>query len=169
MAENKLYLTFDKICNDIKNLGNSILYSNQTYDAILTISGGGLIPARLLKTQLKLNIPIYSVGISFYIEEKKKKRPFVFQWLREEEIIFLKNKRILIVDELSDTMGTINFLLNNLVNKGFRPENMGVAVLYDKKKKKIWTPVIDNFELGENYFAAEIIEDKWVVFPWDNF
>lgn len=165
--ENKLYLTFDKICNDIKILGNNILYSDQKYDAILTISGGGLIPARLLRTQL--NIPIYSVGMSFYIGEKKKKQPVIFQWLREEEINFLKNKRILIVDELSDTMGTINFLLNNLINNGFKPENLGVAVLYDKKKKKIWTPVIDWFELGENYFAAEIIEDKWVVFPWDNF
>lgn len=165
--ENKLYLTFDKICNDIKILGNNILYSDQKYDAILTISGGGLIPARLLRTQL--NIPIYSVGMSFYIGEKKKKHPVIFQWLREEEINFLKNKRILIVDELSDTMGTINFLLNNLINNGFKPENLGVAVLYDKKKKKIWTPVIDYFELGENYFAAEIIEDKWVVFPWDNF
>lgn len=165
--ENKLYLTFDKICNDIKILGNNILYSDQKYDAILTISGGGLIPARLLRTQL--NIPIYSVGMSFYIGEKKKKQPVIFQWLREEEINFLKNKRILIVDELSDTMGTINFLLNNLINNGFKPENLGVAVLYDKKKKKIWTPVIDYFELGENYFAAEIIEDKWVVFPWDNF
>lgn len=165
--ENKLYLTFDKICNDIKILGNNILYSDQKYDAILTISGGGLIPARLLRTQL--NIPIYSVGMSFYIGEKKKRQPVIFQWLREEEINFLKNKRILIVDELSDTMGTINFLLNNLINNGFKPENLGVAVLYDKKKKKIWTPVIDYFELGENYFAAEIIEDKWVVFPWDNF
>lgn len=165
--ENKLYLTFDKICNDIKILGNNILYSNQEYDAILTISGGGLIPARLLRTQL--NIPIYSVGMSFYIGEKKKKHPVIFQWLREEEINFLKNRRVLIVDELSDTMGTINFLLNNLINKGFKPENLGVAVLYDKKKKKIWTPVIDCFELGENYFVAEIIEDKWVVFPWDNF
>ena len=165
--ENKLYLTFDKICDDIKILGNNILYSNQKYDAILTISGGGLIPARLLRNQL--NIPIYSVGMSFYIGEKKKKQPHVFQWLREEEINFLKNRRVLIVDELSDTMGTINFLLNNLINNGFRPENMGVAVLYDKNKKKVWTPIIDYFELGENYFAAEIIDDKWVVFPWDNF
>ena len=164
--DNKLYLTFEKICSDIKILGNSILYSNKNYAAILTISGGGLIPARLLRTQL--NIPIYSVGVSFYIGEKKK-HPIIFQWLREEEINFLKNRRVLIVDELSDTMGTINLLVNQLVDKGFNPENLGVAVLYDKNKKKIWTPVMDNFELGENYFSAEKIDDKWVVFPWDNF
>ena len=24
-------------------------------------------------------------------------------------------------------------------------------------------------QLGENYFVAERIEDRWVVFPWDNF
>ena len=95
--------------------------------------------------------------------------PIIFQWLRDEEINFLKHKRVLIVDELSDTMRTLNLLVNRLVDKGFKPENLGIAVLYDKKKKKNWSPVMDNFELGENYFAAKRIEDKWVVFPWDNF
>lgn len=167
MVDNKLYLTFDDICRDIKILGNNILCSNQKYDAILTISGGGLIPSRLLRTEL--NIPIYSVGISFYIGDEMQKKPIIFQWLRDGEINFLKNKRVLIVDELSDTMGTINLLVNQLVDKGFKPHNLGIAVLYDKKKKKKWTPVMDNFELGENFFVADRIEDRWVVFPWDNF
>ena len=164
---NKLYLTFDNICRDIKLLKDQICNSNNKYDAILTISGGGLIPSRLLRTYL--NIPIYSVGISFYIGDKMQKKPIIFQWLRDSEFNFLKNKRILIVDELSDTMGTLNLLVNQLVDKGFKSENLGIAVLYDKKKKKKWSPVMDNFELGENYFVAEIIEDQWVVFPWDNF
>ena len=112
-------------------------YSNQKYDAILTISGGGLIPSRLLRTHL--NIPIYSVGISFYVGEEMKKQPIIFQWLRDSEMNFLKDKRILIVDELSDTMGTLNLLVNQLVDKGFKPENLGIAVLYDKRKKKRWS------------------------------
>ena len=167
MSDNKLYLTFNDICRDIKIIKDKIHYSNQKYDAILTISGGGLIPSRLLRTHL--NIPIYSVGISFYVGEEMKKQPVIFQWLRDCEMNFLKNKRILIVDELSDTMGTLNLLVNQLVDKGFKPENLGIAVLYDKIKKKRWSPVMDNFELGENYFVAERIEDRWVVFPWDNF
>ena len=68
--DNKLYLTFDIICDDIKNIKNQIIASNNTYDAILTISGGGLIPSRLLRTYL--NIPIYS-GLSFYIGDKMQK------------------------------------------------------------------------------------------------
>jgi hypoxanthine phosphoribosyltransferase len=164
---NKIYLTFNEICRDIKLIKDKILFSDQQYDAILTISGGGLIPSRLLRTYLE--IPIYSVGISFYEGTEMQKIPIIFQWLRDEEINFLKHKRVLIVDELSDTMGTLNLLVNQLVDKGFKPENFGIAVLYDKKKTKKWTPVMDNFELGENYFVAKIIEDKWVVFPWDNF
>jgi hypoxanthine phosphoribosyltransferase len=163
----KIYFTFNDICRDIKLLSDQIVCSNKPYDAILTISGGGLIPSRLLRTYL--NIPIYSVGISFYVGEQMTKQPVIFQWLRDAEIHFLKNRRILIVDELSDTMGTLGLLVNKLVNKGFTPENLGIAVLYDKKKKKKMSPVMDNFELGENFFAAERIEDKWVVFPWDNF
>ena len=163
----KLYLTFDDICRNIKRIKRQIQDSNKKYDAILTISGGGLIPSRLLRTYL--NIPIYSVGISFYIGDKMQKEPAIFQWLRDEEFEFLKDKHVLIVDELSDTMGTLNLLVNQLVDKGFRSENLGIAVLYDKRKKKILSPVMDCFEFGENYFVAERIEDRWVVFPWDNF
>ena len=86
-----------------------------------------------------------------------------------EEFEFLKDKHVLIVDELSDTMGTLNLLVNLLVEKGFKENNLGIAVLYDKKKKKQWSPIMDDFVLGENYFVAERIEDRWVVFPWDNF
>ena len=88
MSENKLYLTFNDICRDIKIIKDKIHYSNQKYDAILTISGGGLIPSRLLRTHL--NIPIYSVGISFYVGEEMKKQPIIFQWLRDCEMNFLK-------------------------------------------------------------------------------
>ena len=89
--------------------------------------------------------------------------------MRGEELEFLKDKNVLIVDELSDTMGTLNLLVNLLVEKGFRSENLGIAVLYDKIKKKTLSPIMDNFEFGVNYFVAERIEDRWVVFPWDNF
>jgi hypothetical protein len=167
MSDNKLYLTFNDICRDIKLIKDQIHNSNKKYDAILTISGGGLIPSRLLRTYL--NIPVYSVGISFYIGDEMQKKPVTFQWLRDCEINFLKDKHVLIVDELSDTMGTLNLLVNQLVDKGFKPDNLGIAVLYDKRKKKILSPVMDSFEFGENYFVAERIEDRWVVFPWDNF
>ena len=103
------------------------------YDAILTISGGGLIPSRLLRTYV--NIPIYGVGISFYINIIAG-APIIFQWLREEEINFPKTRKVLIVDELSDTSGTLNLLVNKLVCDGFQPHNMGIALLYDKIKKK---------------------------------
>ena len=165
--DNKLYVTFDKICKDINNLHTKIALSSNKYDAILTISGGGLIPSRLLRT--RLNIPIYSIGMSFYIEDKIQKEPILFQWLRDEEISFLKNKRVLIVDELSDTMGTLNLVVNRLIDNGFTTENLGIAVLYNKDKKKKWSPVMDDFQMDENFFVSEIIEDRWVVFPWDNF
>ena len=52
----KLYLSFSDIQNDVKILADKIIASGIKYEAIIAISGGGLIPARLLRT--RLNIPI---------------------------------------------------------------------------------------------------------------
>ena len=66
----------------------------------MAIGGGGFIPARILRTFI--DVPIISVSVNFY--DKKNNittDPNLIQWL--DNTVDLKNKKILIVDEIDDT------------------------------------------------------------------
>ena len=150
-------INFNDVYTDIKTLAEMV--GENTYDAMIAISGGGLIPARLLRTHLK--IPVYSVCVVSYDENDTKTDNYdVLQWLSERELKGLRGKRVLVVDDLDDTRGTLVFITNKLMKDGL--DNIGVAVLYNKMKDK-------DGELSPDvrYYNAVDIEDKWIVFPWD--
>ena len=75
----------------------------------------------------------------------------------------LKNKKILIVDEVDDTRGTLAFLVNKLKNEeNITKDNLGVFVIHNKKKEKVCN------DLDIKYYKSGIdIEDKWIVYPWE--
>ena len=153
----KIYYSYDNIHNLIfKNKQKVIDYKPEL---IIAIGGGGLIPARILRTFY--NIPIYVVTLSLYDNDKIKDTIKIVQWIDEK--INLNNKKILIVDEVDDTRKTLEFCIRSLklINKA---NKIGVFVLQNKVKQKA-------VELDEkeniNYISCEDIEDKWVVYPWD--
>jgi len=65
----KIFIDFKQIKNDIKILANEIIHSKFNYQAIIAITGGGLVPARLLRNYL--NIPIFCVNIKYYDKNDK--------------------------------------------------------------------------------------------------
>lgn len=158
----KDYYTFQTIKEDVLHLSNLIKHSGIKYDAILALSGGGLIPARLLRTYI--DIPIYTVGISFYVNDKKQDAPIVFQWLRDVELKMIINEKlnILIVDDLDDTRDTLLHVVRNLNEDGIPSSQLDIAVLYNKEKSKV-----GNLNSEINYYMAKSVPDNWIVFPWD--
>ena len=124
----KVYYKFDTIKRDIDHLSQIIKHGGIKYDIILALSGGGLIPARLLRTCI--DIPIFSVGISFYINDQKQDSPIIFQWLRDVEIknIIQKKQNILIVDDLDDTRDTLLHIIKTLNEDGINNKQIDVAV-----------------------------------------
>ena len=163
---NKIFIDFKKLKNDIKLLSKEILYSKIRYDAIIAITGGGLVPARLLRNYLK--IPIYCVNIKYYDENDNiMSNPNIVQWLSKSEINYLRHKNILLVVDLNDTGSTINLVVDLLCNTytdKISPINfnhLGVAVLYDKIKNK------NKLNNSISYYKVKDIEDYWIVFPWE--
>ena len=122
----KLYYTYDDISNLIKDNYSKI----KTPDYIIAIGGGGLIPARILRTYL--NKSIYVISVSLYDDENMKDNIEVLQWID----LNLKDKNILIVDEIDDTRKTLNFCINRLKTKN-NANNISVFVLQNKLKKLI--------------------------------
>jgi hypoxanthine phosphoribosyltransferase len=90
-------LSWEQFYKDCLFLGKKIQESKVKIDRLIAISRGGLIPARILSDFLKL--PISNIVISSYTNLKQLKEPEII----EVSEIDLKDKSILIVDEVSDT------------------------------------------------------------------
>lgn len=118
MAEvEKVYVSYDQIHTLCQVTGDRILKEFRP-DLIIAIGGGGFIPARILRTFLKVhgqkNIPIQAIGLVLYedlgtgVEEQIGTEVQRIQWLDFSTLggASLVGKRILIVDEVDDTRTT---------------------------------------------------------------
>lgn len=156
---NKFFYSYDDIHRAIAVLADKIRHSGQDFDLMLAIGGGGLIPARILRSFL--NIPVYSVTLAYYdAEDRPTDCPQKVQWLDEAMAAKLRGKRVLVVDEVDDSRVTLAYCLNELKATGI--DQLGVAVLHEKQKTK-------QAELppGLPYFSAITVGEDWIVYPWD--
>ena len=149
----KLYYSYNDITNLIKNNVHKIKINEIDY--VIAIGGGGLIPSRIMRNYI--NKPIYVITVSSYDDENMKDNIEVLQWIDLD----LKDKKVLIIDEIDDTRKTLDFCINRLKTQN-NANNISVFVLQNKIKEKI-----GNFDNIINYISCETIEDKWVVYPWD--
>ncbi len=157
--DGKYFLSYEHIHQSVRTLADRIRGSGFHPDLIVAIGSGGFIPARILKTFLE--VPILTVGISYYgPDNKPATAPRTIQWIDEVEKK-LAGRRILLVDEVDDSRVTLEYCLRELLLHA--PAEIAVAVLHNKKKEKrgALPPEI------KRYFAAEEIDDKWICYPWD--
>lgn len=154
----KIWYTYEDIHRAIKALAERIQASGQHFDAMIAIGGGGFIPARMLRSFL--NIPVYTVTLSYYdANDKPTDGPQKIQWTDglDERI---KNKKILVVDEVDDSRVTLQYCIAQLQQEGFK--DLGVAVLHEKRKPKQGA-----LPAQLPYYSAIVVEDWWINYPWD--
>jgi uncharacterized protein len=157
--QDRYFLSYEHIHLTVQALSVTIRSSGFNPDLIVAIGSGGFIPARILKTFLK--IPILTVGISYYGPDNKPcGSPRTIQWIDEVEKK-LHGKNVLLVDEVDDSRVTLEYCLRELLHHG--PREIAVAVLHNKKKEKKGRlpPEV------RRYFAGEELDDKWICYPWD--
>ncbi|CCH43686.1 Hypoxanthine-guanine phosphoribosyltransferase [Wickerhamomyces ciferrii] len=188
--EEKVYISYNHVHQLIQESTPRLKKFNP--DLILSVAGGGLIPARQVRTFLKEpgspNVRVMAVVLSLYEDlgssstdaEKIGKQVVRTQWLDYQNTDFtLLGKNILIVDEVDDTRTTLNYAVNELKKdveeqakaKGISVEeantNFGIFVLHNKlKPKKADLPAEVYNET--NYIAAREIEDVWIAYPWES-
>ena len=151
----KIHYSYDQITTIIKNKSKEIIDVNPDY--IIAIGGGGLIPARIIRPLVKK--PIHVVTLALYTtDDEIGEEVNIIQWI--DKSIDLKDKKILVIDEIDDTRKTMLFCIDKL-REFNNANNISVFVVHNKLKDKVG-------ELKDvNYIAGEDIEDKWVVYPWD--
>ena len=150
----KYYYEYNTIHREIQNKAQ-VIKNSFNPDIILAIGGGGLIPARILRTFI--NKPIYVISVKGYEETIKNDNVEIIQWLDKD----LSNKKVLIVDEVDDTRTTLKFCVDRL-RKLNNVKHLGIFVVNNKIKNKVW-----NLDDNIKYFSAKEMEDIWIVYPWD--
>ncbi len=116
-------------------------------DVVVGIARGGLLPAMVIADRLR--VPLDFINIKSYKAIGVKGTLRVYDVMYED----VKGKKVLIVDDVTDTGETFMFVVNYMLKKG------ASSVLLASLFVKPWSKVKPNFYVEET--------DDWIVFPWE--
>ncbi len=159
IKDGEYYFTYTQMHRLVENLAIQIKDDGFNPDFMIAIGTGGFIPARILK--IYLNKKVLTVGLSYYTDENTRLETIQrIQWLDDDKTK-LKGKKVLLVDEVNDTGGTLEYTLKELLQ--CEPKEIAVIVLHDKKKQKkgIIPPEINK------YYVGEYTGPGWIHYPWE--
>jgi hypothetical protein len=118
-------------------------------DVIVGVSRGGWTPARVLSDLLE-NPRIANVKAEFYLGvAETKKEPVITQGVS----VNVKGKRVLVVDDVSDTGRSLRLVRIHLLGEGAK--DLKIATLYYKP----WSVIVPDY--------YERTTRKWIIFPWE--
>ena len=149
MVIEKIFVSWDEISQNIELLHNRTSLLDGTNTAIVGIARGGLIPATLL-SQYKPGSTVFSVGVKSYIRTQRDKE-IIYQSLKKSELE--KFDTIYLIDDICDTGLTFKFLLE----KYFSGVNIKTISLF-YRSNSLYCP---------NFFGTKLLDESWVVFPWE--
>ena len=133
-----------------KNLSGLVKDSDYKIDIAVAIARGGFVPARILCDYLSIRnltaIKVEHWGVAATETEKA-----VLKYPLNADI---KDKNVLLVDDITDTGDTLRVSIEYL--KSFGPKEIRTAVLIHKTCSVI-TP---------DYFVRKVEKWKWIIFPW---
>ena len=145
----KVYLTWWQIDRAIFSLADKL--REYKPDVIVGIARGGLIPAVRLSHILG-DIELKVIDVKFYTDiNEHTEMPKITIPIYGD----LKGKRVVIVDDVSDTGKTLEVVINEVKRLGAKEIKVACLAM------KPWTSVVPDFYVFRT--------DKWIVFPWEEF
>ena len=135
-ADGRCYFSYAQIATAVSNCVPEV--EAFAPDVFVAIGGGGFIPARMLRTEVKK--PILAISLELYDDATKTANETVLrkQWFTEEPDTFgalVRGKRVLIVDEVDDTRVTLQYAVEE-IRRLNAPAAIGVLVVHNKLKPK---------------------------------
>lgn len=153
MAGNRRYEvpTWDQVYDMLVDLAGQVKESGFRPEVIVGVSRGGWPPARVMSDLLE-NQNLANMKVVFYKGiGARNKRPIITQPATSA----VKGRRVLVVDDVSDTGHSLRVVSTHLLRKG--ATELKVCTLY-LKPKSIFVPDFYSRKTG-----------KWVIFPWERF
>lgn len=149
-------LSWNDVDRNCQLLFNKIKETDIHFDTIVSIQRGGNIPAIKLGELMRIN-DHQSIGIrttaSEDIKAKRLKNPIV---KINSKLGNIRNKKILLVDDVVNTGKTLEIALKEILK--YKPAVYKTAALVLDKNNNGSTPNID-------FYACQTPD--WVVFPWE--
>jgi len=143
----KYYYTYQEFIKDLETLEKEV--KDYTPDTLLAIARGGMTLAHFLAERLNIR-DVYALNAISYENEKKLGKPKIFNIPNLQT-----RKRVLIIDDISDSGETLYDTLEILKEKYKNTEFKTLTLFYKEKTK-----LIPDFTLKKT--------DKWIVFFWDD-
>jgi xanthine phosphoribosyltransferase len=146
MPEKAFPVSWDQFHRDARALAWR-LNGAGPFDAIVTVTRGGLVPAAIVARELDVRL-IETICISSYNHVRQGELK-VLKGVAPE-LLEKGGEGVLIVDDLVDTGKTARVVRERLPNAHF-------ATVYAKPMGR---PLVDTF-------VTEVSQDTWIFFPWD--
>ncbi len=144
------FVSWQTIQRLARELAERIRAAHYQPDLVVAIARGGYVPARLLCDLLGI-YDLVSLRISHYrsgavrAEEAQIATPLGLD---------VHSRKILLVDDISDTGDTLQLALNYL--RAEHPADIKTAVLHHKTVASL-TP---------DFYAQRIVRWRWITYPW---
>lgn len=140
------YYSYETFKNDVNKL--LLLLKEHDFEAIVTVARGGFTLAHVISQGLDIR-DVQSIRTELYDKNKKREKISLFQ-----KCSFKNVKRVLVLDDISDSGETLSAVMNYL-NEEFKEIEFKSATLF-YKKTSIYEP---DFWVNE--------ADDWIDFFWE--
>jgi hypoxanthine phosphoribosyltransferase len=124
------------------------------FDALLLITRGGIVPGGMMAERLDISYTL-TAAVRFPTELADKRLAWP-TFLQFPEEALLRDRRVLIVDDIWSTGRTITTVIGRVEAAGGHAET---AVLHYKPGSNLFK------QAGPNYYAA--ITDAIIIYPWE--
>lgn len=136
-----------------RNIGKQAIKSGFTPEAIIGLSRGGLVPARMLSDRMWIK-DLYAVKTEHWGFTASRDGKAVLKKQGDPDI---KGKRVLIVDDITDTGESMKLAYDYV--KSLSPSEIRTSAMLHITRS--------NFK--PDFYSEEVNEEKWAwfIFPWN--
>jgi hypoxanthine phosphoribosyltransferase len=118
-------------------------------EVLIAVSRGGFVPTRILSDVLDIH-DVQVIRVQFYRSIGKTNNE---PKLTQGHDVHIKGKRVLVIDDITDTGRSFTVAENYLKQKG--PKELRFATLHYKPNSRF----VPYYSIGKT--------DKWVIYPWE--
>jgi len=144
-------VTFEEVYEMVRKVSEQVKASGYSPTTIVGLARGGWIPARLMCDFLGLT-DLISLKVEHWLQTGKTKDEATIRYPLTAD---LRGKRLLIVDDITDTGKSLITSLEYL--KKLNPEDMRVATMQ----------YIPQSMFKPDYYAEEVKVWTWFIYPWN--